>query len=184
MLSHGCGFASDLYYPFWSLLTDRFDVVVYDLRSHGWNLVSPLRAHNMPTLVNDNQIIFRTINSDFGSKPSTAIFHSWSTMTVLMHQQQEPTFAAMVLFDRPIYPPGADLDEMETVVTRLAKGARRRPNSYGRLEDLSEALGRSPGFALVPREALTLFAETTMRPAPEGGYELRGPPEHEAQLFE
>ena len=56
---------------------------------------------------------------DFGAKPTTAIFHSWSTITALMHQQREPA-----------------------------------------------------------------FAETTLRPAPGGGYELRCPPEHEAQLFE
>ena len=29
-----------------------------------------------------------------------------------------------------------------------------------------------------------LFAETTLRPASEGGFELCCPPEHEAQLFE
>ncbi len=43
MFTHGCGFAADLYWPFWSLLADDFDVVVYDLRSHGWNEPSDLR---------------------------------------------------------------------------------------------------------------------------------------------
>ena len=37
VLSHGNGLAIDLYYPFWSLLTDEFDVIVYDQRNHGWN---------------------------------------------------------------------------------------------------------------------------------------------------
>ena len=37
VLSHGTGLAIDLYYPFWSLLTADFDVIVYDLRNHGWN---------------------------------------------------------------------------------------------------------------------------------------------------
>ena len=73
---------------------------------------------------------------------------------------------------------------MEAVVQRLAKGARRRQNSFERREDLAEALDRAPAFSLVPRETLTLFAETTLRPAPGGGYELCCPPEHEAQLFE
>ncbi len=31
VLSHGNGLAADLYYPFWSLLADRFDIVVHDL---------------------------------------------------------------------------------------------------------------------------------------------------------
>ena len=32
VLSHGNGLAIDLYYPFWSLLADEFDLVVYDLQ--------------------------------------------------------------------------------------------------------------------------------------------------------
>ena len=183
VLSHGCGFASDLYYPYWSLLTDRFDVVVYDLRSHGWNPVSPLRAHNMPTLVDDNRRILRAVDENFGPKPSIAIFHSWSTITALIHEQQEATFAAMVLFDAPIYPPGYDLGQMETVVQRLAKGARRQ-SSFDSREVLFEALSQASAFSLVPRETLMLFAETRLRPASEGGFELCCPPEHEAQLFE
>ena len=35
VLSNGNGLAADLYYLFWSLLADRFDIVVHDLRSHG-----------------------------------------------------------------------------------------------------------------------------------------------------
>ena len=54
VLSHGNGFSADLYYPFWSLLTDRFDVVIYDIRSHGWNPLSDLQAQNFWTFVNDN----------------------------------------------------------------------------------------------------------------------------------
>ena len=28
VLSHGSGLSADLYYPFWSLLTDSFDIVI------------------------------------------------------------------------------------------------------------------------------------------------------------
>ena len=34
VFSHGNGLAADLYYPFWSLLPDRFDIMLYDYRSH------------------------------------------------------------------------------------------------------------------------------------------------------
>ncbi len=150
VLSHGCGFATDLYYPYWSLLTDRFDVVVYDLRSHGWNPVSPLRAHNMPTLVVDNRRILRAVDENFGPKPSVAVFHSSSTITVLMHEQQEATFAAMVLFDPPIYPPGYDLGQMEAVAQRFAKVARRRQGSFDSREVLFESLSRASAFPWFP----------------------------------
>ena len=42
LLTHGNGLAADLYYPFWSLLAERFDLLLYDLRSHGWNSVGDL----------------------------------------------------------------------------------------------------------------------------------------------
>lgn len=36
ILSHGNGLAIDFYYPFWSLLLNDFDIVIHDLRNHGW----------------------------------------------------------------------------------------------------------------------------------------------------
>ena len=39
VFSHGNALAADLYYPFWSLLMDCFDIMLYDVRSHGWNPV-------------------------------------------------------------------------------------------------------------------------------------------------
>ena len=37
MLSHGNGFAIDGYFNFWSRFLGDFDVVVFDMRSHGRN---------------------------------------------------------------------------------------------------------------------------------------------------
>lgn len=50
VLSHGNGLAIDLYYPFWTLLIDEFDLFVFDLRNHGWNRVGDLQKHSIPTL--------------------------------------------------------------------------------------------------------------------------------------
>ena len=184
VLSHGCGLAADLYYPYWSLLADRLDVFVFDLRSHGWNAVSPLRTHNMPTLVDDSRCVLDAIDSSFGPKPSVGVFHSISTIVALVHQQQAPAFAGLVLFDPPINSPGAGLNDMELAGERLARRARRRQRHFDSREDLAEILGQAPAYSLVPPETLSLLAETTLRPAAGGGYELRCPPRHEAQLFE
>ena len=184
VLSCGLGFAVDSYWPFWSLLAEDFDLVVYDLRSHGWNAVTPLRIHNLPTLVDDNCRILDGVSASFGAKPSIGVFHSLSAMVALMHEQQEPTFTALVLFDPPIYPSGADLDEMETVCQGLSSRARRRQRHFESPQDLVTLLAKASGFALVPPETRRLFADTTLRPAAGGGYELRCPPEHEGQLYE
>ena len=184
VLSCGLGFAADLYWPFWSLLTEDFDLVVYDLRSHGWNAVTPLRIHNLPTLVDDNCRVLDAVSAGFGAKPTIGVFHSLSAMVALMHQRQAPAFAALVLFDPPIYPPGADLDDMETVCKGLSSRARRRQRHFESPRELVTLLGNASGFALVPPETRELFAEVTLRPAAGGGYELRCPPEHEGQLYE
>lgn len=184
VFSHGCGFAADLYWPYWSLLIDDCDVVVYDLRSHGWNKPSDLRLHNMPTLADDNRRVLEAVQATFGAKPTIGVYHSLATMVALMHEGQYPTFAALMLFDPPIFPPGADLDDMETVCQGLAAMARRRPRRFESPQELASMLERSPAFSQVPKSVRQLFAETTLRPLPDGGYEMRCPPEHEAQLFE
>ena len=184
VLSHGLGFAADLYWPYWSLLAGDFDLVVYDLRSHGWNSVSPLRLHNLPTLLDDNRCVLEALGADFGVKPIVGVFHSLSSMVALMHEHDAPTFDALILFDPPIYPPGADLDDMEAVCQRLAGRARRRQRHFESRQDFARLLGRASGFSLVPPETCALFADTTLRPAAGGGYELRCPPEHEGQLYE
>ena len=76
VLSHGSGLAIDLYYPFWSLLTDDFDLIIYDLRNHGWNSAGPLQKHNMPTLIQDHDCILAAIDHHYGKKPKIGVFHS------------------------------------------------------------------------------------------------------------
>ena len=88
LLSHGNGFASDLYYPFWSLLLDRFDIIVYDVRNHGWNPVGDRRRHNVPTFIQDSQNILESVGRLFGNKPTIGVFHSLSAVVAMLHQRQ------------------------------------------------------------------------------------------------
>jgi len=48
VLSHGSSFSADAYFPFWSRLLPRFDLIVYDLRNHGRNPLGDLAGHHMP----------------------------------------------------------------------------------------------------------------------------------------
>ena len=107
VLSHANGFAADAYYPFWSLLTDRFDVVVYDFRNHGWNAVGELEAHAIPTFVRDMTVVAQTIERAFGEKPAVGVFHSLSGQTAAIEAcSGAGSFAALVLFDPFICPQG------------------------------------------------------------------------------
>ena len=80
VLSHANGFSADSYYPFWSLLCSRFDLVLYDIRNHGRNPVGDLRTHHMTTFARDNTCVVEAIDRHFGGKPKVGGFHSMSAV--------------------------------------------------------------------------------------------------------
>ena len=184
VVSHGNGLAGDLYYPFWSLLADRFDLVVHDLRSHGWNPLSSLRDHNVPSLVRDSETISAAIEEHFGPKPAIGVYHSVSALSALFHPSVDYQFDALVLFDPPFGPPGGAAADLQTKLDAVARRARRRRARFETREEFSEMIDGSPAFALVPPETRALFSQTVLRPAVDGGYELCCSPAHEAQVFE
>ena len=89
-----------------------------------------------------------------------------------------------MLFDPPICPPGGSHEDMEPITQKFAERARRRRSLFETREDFVAAISRSRAFANVPAASAVLLAETTLRPLPDGGYQLCLPPEHEAQLCE
>ena len=185
VLSHGNGLASDLYYPFWSLLSERFDLVLYDFRNHGWNARGDLRDHNIATFVSDSEQIHGGIDRVFGSKPRVGVFHSMSATTALAHDCPGDGFAALVLFDPPVYAPSADMLGAETRWGRQAAGTRKRQSRFRTTRELAESVRNAPAFAGLLAGVPELFAETTLCPAADGdGFELRCPSEYESQICE
>lgn len=185
VLTHGNGLAIDLYYPFWSLLGDDYDLIVYDLRDHGWNEVSPLETHNMPTFVDDHDRTMEAIDQYFGDKPKIGVFHSISALISLLSPTRGSGFAGRFLFDPPLCKPGRSYQQMEEAATRTATLTRRRAERFSTLEDFSFLLGFIPLFSRVVPGVLDLMARTTLRES-EGhqGYELRCPKEYEARIVE
>ena len=185
VMNHGNGLAADLYYPFWSLLTDRFDIVVHDQRSHGWNPVSDARTHHFPALVSDSQAIATAIDTHFGEKPRIGVYHSVSALAAVLHELQgEPGFSALVLFDLPICPPGGAPEDLEAYLGRIAERTRRRQHRFETREEFAETISGSPVFERLRPGVADLFAQTTLRPAATGGYELCCPVEYEARIYE
>ena len=101
VLSHGNGLAIDLYYPFWALLADDYDLIIYDLRNHGWNAANSAQNHNLPTLIRDHDVLMAAIDRHFGDKPRVGIFHSVSALATLLSPNDGADFAARILFDPP-----------------------------------------------------------------------------------
>lgn len=185
LISHGCGLAIDAYYPFWSLLLDKFDLFTWDLRSHGWNPPGPQNAQNIPTLVRDREIVLRTIGQTYEEQPVIGIFHSVSALMALLHEEQWKGFSSLVLFDPPIQRPGDRPEDLVEVGEQMSYIARRRRESFNSTEEFADRLRQSRTHQHLVPGAAELMAETTLRPSPDGsGYELCCPREYEAQMYE
>ena len=185
VLTHGNGLAIDLYYPFWSLLADDFDLVVYDLRNHGWNTVSTLENHNIPTLVSDHDLIMEAIDRNFGKKPKIGVFHSVSGLISLLSPTKGSGFEARILFDPPLCKPGRNYFDFEEATALLVEMTRRRTHRFRTRESFSQVLGFLPHFKRVVPGVYDLFAKTTLRESTnQRGYELCCPPEYEAQMID
>ena len=183
VLSHGSGLAIDLYYPFWSLLADDYELIVYDLRNHGWNSVGSPKDHNIPTLIHDHDLILEAIDRLHGSKPTVGVFHSVSTLVPLLSFSK--LYSGLVLFDPPLCKPGASQIELHAAAEKAAAQIRRRGHRFRTREEFADFLRYIPTFSRVVPGVRELMARTTLRPSASGeDYELRCPREYEAQLMD
>ena len=185
-----------MYYPFWSLLLDRFDVIIHDIRSHGWNPVSDLQAQNFWTLVNDNVTILAAVDRYFGEKPKIGIYHSMSALIAILHAQQygkflerrddkAGQFTALVLFDPPLKLPRGTFLEMESMEYKMSSYTLKRRSRFETREEFTRILNDKSSFALLAPGVTELFARTVLRPcADSAGFELCCPVEHEAKAWE
>ena len=187
LLSHGCGLSADTYYPYWVLLTARFDLFLYDFRNHGWNPVGDVgeRGHNMPTFVQDCESVLRAIGREYGEQPVIGVFHSLSALTALLHEERYQGFSALVLFDLPIQPSGGKPEDWLELGERMSATARRKQDRFDNRKELANLLSQVPAYGKVLPGVPELFAATTLREAPDGaGYQLCCPREYEAQIYE
>ena len=189
VLSHANGFGTDAYYPFWSLLLERFDVVLFDFRNHGWNRVGSQTKHSIPTFLRDLTRVSKGIARDFGSKKMIGVFHSLSAQTAMIEAcSGESSFDALVLFDPFICPAGCHpehRDRLQGTMKTMVDAARRRRASFDSLDSFSDRLKNSPAFAQLLPGVAELLARVTLRAATDGtGYVLRCPPKYEAFIAE
>ena len=186
ILTHGNGFAIDAYFPFWSLLAEHCDCFVHDIRNHGWNPVDddPLR-HNIPFFVDDSKRIARDIERRFRMAPTVGVYHSLSTITALHQANAGHTFAALVLFDPPLYPPGGLPVHLQGIGTYMGARSRKRRTRFESVSEFADSLRGNEAFARMSPAGLELFARATLRAVSEGGgFELCCPAHYEAQIFE
>lgn len=188
LLGHGNGLAIDLYYPFWSLLTNDFDLIVYDLRNHGWNSVGDRREHNVPNLVRDQEQVIDAVALRYGDRPTIGVFHSLSALTTLLSSMlatgRTGRLSAWILFDPPLYKPGPDDPDYDALAEKSAGMAGRRTHRFRRRSDFSDLMSYMPLLVRAVPGASDLMARTILRESSaEEGYVLRCPREYEAQII-
>ncbi len=187
-MSHGNGLAINAYLPFWSLLLDRFDVVLFDARNHGENPLHRQRGHDWPSIVRDHVEIFAGIARHFGAKPVAGVFHSLMAVAAIAATLDHgPLWTPLVLIDPPLFPPdGHELQDMERRhMIEMATLARRRVDAYESPESFASQLASREFFARWVAGAHLLFAAATLRhEAARDIWQLRCPKDMEAFIFE
>ncbi len=192
VLGHGNGLAIDLYYPFWSELANDFELIIFDLRNHGWNERTSKDDHNVISLVSDLDHVMFEVEKQYGKKPSLGVLHSVSALVALLYssgliaetlERRWHGFNALVLFDPPMYRPGQSHAEFDEAVELRATQTRKRTFRFKSREQLIELLDFSPAYSRLVTGAKELMAHTILKKSDDQpGYELRCPPDYEAKI--
>ncbi len=184
-LSHGNGLAIDGYYSFWKLLSERYELILFDFRNHGQNPLHTFEHHNWPRFALDLEQIYAAIQQHFGAKRTIGVFHSLSAVTATMQTQRYGVrWDPLVLFDPPFYPP--DRHRLHVLQhdneEEIANRALKRTPAYADPTELASSFQRR--MKLWQHEAYEQMARATLRHDPATNqWILACPREFEAHVF-
>ena len=183
LISHGNGLAIDMYFPFWGTLLREFDVVVFDLRNHGWNRVGDIYRHNVPQFAKDLDRMQAAVTQRFGEKPTIGVYHSLSALAVSVSESRGTGYAGLFLLDPPFCKPGHTYAEFDEMVEFASRMTRRQATRFQSVEDYVKLLEFNPFRRAVPGAA-DLAAQSTLRRERDGAFVLRCPREYQAQIVD
>ena len=184
-VSHGNGFAIDGYIDFWSRFLADFEVVAFDMRSHGHNPVAEPANHDYAHMAQDIDAVGRAVRAEFGRKPSAGLFHSMSAQSaVLQTLAGHVHFDALVAFDPPNVPaPGHKVrDAMVGYEHKLARWASGRPTRFADPADLAADFAATRSGRRWAQGASVAMAQAVLCHNSDG-WELVCPREREASMY-
>ena len=187
LLSHGNGFASDAYFPYWRYLLHDYDLMIFDFRNHGQNVPAEPPNHTYAQLGRDLDRVVQDIGSRTGAKMTIGIFHSMSARTAMKHAIEIGwCWDALLLFDPPdVAPPGhSTYAAMEAFEKRLTEFARNRRRQFASVQELADEYLQSRATSRWVPGAHELMARSVLRKNPNGGgFVLTCAPENEAGIY-
>lgn len=188
VISHGNGLAADALYPFWSLLLERFEVLLFDVRHHGWNPPPCGADHHIPAFLDDWKRVSECTRRSFGEKTTIGVFHSLTAVLAVLDQRRPENrdYAGLVLFDLPLWRRNEDGWDMGRRVQAMSAQTRRRRDRYRSRRELSEELQAMHCYRGLLDGVHDLIAKTTTRPADDtrDDYVVCCPRRYEARLYE
>lgn len=185
-VSHGNGFGIDGYCHFWRRFLADFDVVLFDMRSHGQNPRADPAHHDYAHMVEDLDALCRAVADEFGAKPAAGLFHSMSAQCAMLQALAgRPQFEALVLFDPPNVPaPGHPVRAaMVAYEHKLAGWARHRRAQFDDPDELAREYARTRSGRTWPEGTAELMTRTVLQADPQGGWALACPRELEASMY-
>ena len=160
-------------------------MIVFDFRNHGWNRCGDQKYHNPRVFAEDLETILSEASRVFGAGPCAGIFHSLSALVSLLLPSRGAELEALILFDPPLCKPGMSQLQFERHMEQALQMIRRRTTHFRTEAEFTALAEYSPLLRGLEHRVKQLLAQTTLRPSPDGsGYELRCPPDYEAQAGE
>lgn len=188
-VSHGNGFAIDGYIHFWRRFLGDFEIVAFDMRSHGHNPPADPAHHGYPHMIADIDAIGHAVEAEFGLKPAAGLFHSMSAQAALLQTMANPVaggahFDALVLFDPPNVPaPGHPVHAaMLAYEHKLAGWAESRRRYFDDPAELAADYAATRSGRRWAAGAATAMARAVLRREGDG-FSLACPRELEAKMY-
>ena len=165
ILSHGNGLAINGYFPYWRLFLSDFEVVIFDNRNCGENPVH-VGAYTYDRMLADLDIIYDSIDREFGAKPQIGAFHSMSSRANLKYALDgKCALDGLIVFDPPMVPPKdhALFEKLETEERVLSRWAETRPDGFDDPSEQAVLFQKSRMLSKWVDGAYDLMAESILR---------------------
>lgn len=190
-VSHGNGFAVAGYADFWRHFLADFDLVLFDMRSHGVNPRAHPGNHDYAHMVEDIDAVGRAARAEFGLKPAAGLFHSMSAQAALLQtiaasgNAGAAHFAALVLFDPPnVPPPGHPAHRpMVDYEDKLETWAAARRDRFAEPQELAAEYARTRSGRRWPADAAARMARAVLQADGAEAWALACPRGCEASMY-
>ena len=186
---HGNGFCGRVYTPVLELLSADFDLWLCDIQGHG---DSDAGTHFLGWNRNADLAVeaFQAQRAMFADVPVYASAHSLGgVFTSLIMAKHPQLFRAAVLLDPVVFAPGLQAymkvaEQLRfTALNTLAKRTLARRSHWPDRQAAYASLTGRGTFKGWTADALRAYVEHGLRPADEGGVQLKCPPWLEAAIF-